>query len=183
MSKYVRDKEQRDDKTETIEWAQRIHEKRQAWVSKLRPPSSRLPLGRDHVSSFSHGIRNFSPCGLHAMPAKISVHKQQVFACDSYRNWPCSQLGGFSPLRIKAGCRDLLGNRMQLIGHVGIFMKFVVSTHVPDAGSCSHLSCWTEAHPALWRELTSTRTSIWLSRQQLLPTSWPNKWVILEADH
>lgn len=37
MSKYVRDKEQRDDKTETIVWAQRIHEKRQAWVSKLRP--------------------------------------------------------------------------------------------------------------------------------------------------
>lgn len=62
-------------------------------------------------------------------------------------------------------------------------MKFVVSTHVPVAGSCSHLSCWTEAHPALWRELTSTQTSIWLSRQQLLPTSWPNKWVILEADH
>lgn len=62
-------------------------------------------------------------------------------------------------------------------------MKPVISTHVPDAGSCSHLSCWTEAYPALWRELTSTRTSIRLSRQQLLPASWPNKWVFLEADH
>lgn len=62
-------------------------------------------------------------------------------------------------------------------------MEFVVSTQVLDARSHSRLSCWAEAHPVLWRELTSTQASIWGSRHQLIPTFCPNKWMILEVDH
>lgn len=148
VSTYVRGKGRGESKTETIEWAHQMHENRQTSVSKLRLPSYRLPLGRDHVGSVSHGIRNSSSCSLGAVHARISVCKQW-FAYDSYKS-PSEAV--FSPW-IWAGCRDLLGNRMQLIWLLGILMKILVSTQVPDVLLLPFVMLDTSPQ-ALWGELT-----------------------------
>lgn len=58
-------------------------------------------------------------------------------------------------------------------------MKFVGSTQVPGV----LLLLFVMLDTALWRELTPTQTFIWVSRRQLTPAFWSNKWVTLGVDY